>query len=194
MSSEKKHFSFDDVVKAICEKMVRRHPHVFGSEQEIENGKQNWELMKKQERFNNGEDDESALAHISIGLSPLVRARKLQKKAAKVNFDWPNYEGVLDKLYEEMSELKQAIGSNQNNIIEEEMGDVLFSVVNLCRHLKIDADVALQQSNTKFENRFRAVEKLAIEQGSKVSNLEIDELEDLWRQVKSSNNMEKSTA
>ena len=194
MAKEENHFSFDDVVNAICEKMVRRHPHVFGSEQDIKGGKQDWELMKRRERLDKGEEDNSALAHISMGLSPLVRARKLQKKAAKVNFDWPSYQGVFDKLQEEVDELKDAIESNQKNIIEEEIGDVLFSVVNLCRHLEVDADIALQQANTKFETRFRAVEKLAVEQGDEVSKLSVDELENLWHQVKSSNSIEKSTA
>ena len=150
--------------------------------------------MKKQERVEKGEHDNSVLAHVSVGLPSLVRARKLQKKAAKVNFDWASHHGVLEKLQEEIDELKEAIDSNQKNLIEEEMGDVLFSVINLCRHVKVDADVALQQTNSKFEKRFRMMEKLVAENGDEVSNLTTDQLEKIWSQTKSLNNIEKSTA
>ena len=194
MAKEDEFFSFDDVVNAVCNKMVRRHPHVFGSDEELKSGKQDWELMKKQERLEKGENDHSALANISVGLASLVRARKLQKKAAKVNFDWPSYHGVLDKLQEEIGELKEAIESNRSDLIEDEMGDVIFSTVNLCRHMKVDADIALQRANRKFETRFRRLEKIVSEQGNDVASLSIDELEDIWHQAKSFNNIEKSTA
>lgn len=194
MAKEADQFSFDDVVNAVCNKMVRRHPHVFGSDEGLKLGKQDWELIKKQERLEKGENDHSALANISVGLASLVRARKLQKKAAKLNFDWPSYHGVLGKLQEEIDELKEAIEFNQSDSIEDEMGDVLFSTVNLCRHMKVDADVALQRANTKFETRFRSLEKIVSEQGNDMASLSIDELEVLWHQAKSLNNIEKSTA
>jgi len=187
MAKENNYFSFDDVVAAICEKMTRRHPHVFGSNQQVKQGKQDWEQFKQHERESKGKQtgDSSALANVAVGLPPLLRARKLQKKAAKVNFDWSNTKGVVDKLHEEIAELEEAIALNNSNAhMEEEVGDVLFSVVNLCRHLEIDAEVALQKSTSKFESRFRLIENLALQQGNQVSDLGEDELNELWDQAK----------
>ena len=141
MASEENHFSFDDVVNAICEKMTRRHPHVFGSDKQVKQGKQDWEQFKQQERLAKGksQDDASALANVAEGLPALIRARKLQKKASSVNFDWSDVNNVIAKLTEEVAELDEAISMKQSDIrIEEEMGDVLFSVINLCRHVKVD--------------------------------------------------------
>ncbi len=187
MAQEADQFSFNDVVNAICEKMVRRHPHVFGSDAQVEQGKQDWEQFKQQERLAKGklEQDASAIANVAEGLPALIRARKLQKKAAKVNFDWSEVGSVIAKLKEEVDELQQAVVMRQGDArIEEEMGDVLFSVVNLCRHVSVDADVALQKSNSKFERRFRLVESLVIEQGKQMADLEEDELDQCWRQAK----------
>ena len=187
MAQEVNQFSFDDVVNAICEKMIRRHPHVFGSDEQVEQGKQDWEQFKQQERLAKGklEQDASAIANVAQGLPALIRARKLQKKAAKVNFDWSEVSAVLAKLKEEVDELEQAVEMKQGDArVEEEMGDVLFSVVNLCRHLSVDADVALQKSNSKFERRFRLVETLVTEQGKQMTELEEAELEQCWQQAK----------
>ncbi len=193
MAEEENQFGFDQVVNAICEKMIRRHPHVFGSEEEIRSGKQDWELHKKQERAAKGmiEEDESALANVATGFPPVIRAKKLQKKAAKVNFDWPSSSGVLSKLQEEMNELTEAVNLNNSVAIEEEIGDVLFTVVNLCRHLVVDAEISLQKANAKFEKRFRIMEKLAKDSGEILVNLNEKELNILWGQSKS---IEKSTA
>ncbi|MFK7794893.1 MAG: nucleoside triphosphate pyrophosphohydrolase [Gammaproteobacteria bacterium] len=187
MAQEANHFSFYDVVNAICEKMVRRHPHVFGSDVQIELGKQDWEQFKQQERLAKGrfEQDVSAIANIAEGLPALIRARKLQKKAARVNFDWSEVDAVLAKLKEEVGELEQAVVMEQGDArIEEEMGDVLFSVVNLCRHVNVDADIALQKSNSKFERRFRLVESLVIQHDQQMAELEEHELEQYWIQAK----------
>ena len=190
MAKEENHFSFDDVVSAICKKMLRRHPHVFGAKEAIDQGKPDWEQMKSQERREAGEEDHSALAYVSTGLPALLRARKLQKKAARVNFDWPDSQGVIDKLREEVLELEEAIVSSDVAHINEELGDVMFSVVNLCRHLKVDADTALQQANSKFESRFRTMESLAVEQDCELTDLSSGELEALWVQAKSLNRIE----
>jgi ATP diphosphatase len=190
MAKEDNEFSFKDVVNAICHKMIRRHPHVFGDEQDIKQGKPDWELIKSRERDQTGKRDDSALAHVSAGLPALLRARKLQKKAARQNFDWPDYRGVVDKLGEEMVELEEAITSRNEAHIREEIGDVMFSVVNLCRHLKVDADIALQQANSKFETRFRNMESLAADQGHDLQHLASDQLEALWTQAKSLKRME----
>ena len=190
MARERNLFSFDDVVNAICQKMVRRHPHVFGTKEDINQRKLDWELIKSQERREKGKQDDSALAYISVGLPALLRARKLQKKAAKVNFDWPDYHGVIGKLCEEMVELQQALGACNQADIKEEIGDVMFSIVNLCRHLNVDADIALQHANSKFESRFRAMESLAVSQDHDLQDLDSDQLEALWAQVKSLKSME----
>ncbi|MEM7304661.1 MAG: nucleoside triphosphate pyrophosphohydrolase [Pseudomonadota bacterium] len=190
MAQEENHFSFDDVVNAICHKMIRRHPHVFGNDEDIKQGQPDWEQIKSVERLEKSEQDQSALSHVSPGLPSMLRARKLQKKAAKVKFDWPDYQGVLEKLNEEISELEEAVRSSQSDKVKEEIGDVLFTVVNLCRHLKMDADITLQQANSKFEARFRLMERLALDKGLELAKLEIDELEALWGQSKSLNRME----
>lgn len=187
IANETNHFNFDDVVTAICKKMVRRHPHVFGTQQQTEQGKQDWESIKKQERVDKGGSlqDTSALANVALGLPALIRARKLQKKAAKVNFDWPNVQGVLEKIKEEVSELNEAIQAHQDKQrIQDEVGDVLFSVINLCRHMNVDADVALQQSNSKFEGRFRTMERLVEQQDKKITDLTEQELDQYWEQAK----------
>ena len=187
MAQEGNHFSFNDVVNAICEKMIRRHPHVFGSDAQIEQGKQDWEQFKQQERLVKGklEQDTSAIANVAEGLPALIRARKLQKKAAKVNFDWSDVKDVAAKIKEEVGELEEAINLHQSDTrIEEEMGDVLFSVINLCRHVGVDADVALQKSNSKFERRFRLLESLVQEEGEEITSLEERELDLHWQRVK----------
>jgi len=187
MAKEMNQFSFDDVVVAICEKMIRRHPHVFGADIQVKQGKQDWEQFKQQERLAKGmlQHDDSALANVAEGLPALIRARKLQKNAAKVNFDWPDVNDVMIKLKEEVSELSEVINMKQSNArIEEEMGDVLFSVINLCRHVNIDADVALQKANSKFERRFRLVETLVLEQDKQMADLDEAQLDLYWVQAK----------
>tara|TARA_R110002096_G_scaffold48084_5_gene127916 strand:+ start:524 stop:1315 length:792 start_codon:yes stop_codon:yes gene_type:complete len=187
MAQEAEKFSFDDVVNAICEKMVRRHPHVFGSSEQVEQGKQDWEQFKQQERWAKGkqEEDNSVLANVAEGLPALIRARKLQKKAARVNFDWSDVKDVIAKLKEEVEELEEAINVQQGNMrIEEEMGDVLFSVINLCRHVGVDADVALQKANSKFERRFRLLERFVCEEGEEITNLEEREMDSYWKRAK----------
>ena len=191
MASEKDHFNFSNVVDSICNKMIRRHPHVFGSEEEVASGKQDWEQSKKQEMVEKGVQDNSILAHVPNGLPPLIRARKLQKKAAKANFDWVSVEGVVNKLEEELNEVKSAIENNSAEEVEEEIGDLLFSVVNLCRHTKHDADYCLQKSNAKFESRFRRMEALIDETGNNFRELDESQLDHFWHQSK---RMEKSTA
>lgn len=186
MAKELGEFNFDDVVRAVCEKMIRRHPHVFGNREQISQGKQDWESFKRQEHLEKGKvEDNSVLANIAQGLPPLVRARKLQKKAAKVNFDWTDIVGVMDKLKEETQELEQTIAEKQDiHHVEDEIGDVLFSVINICRHAKVDADVALQKANAKFELRFRLMETLIAEQSESVKELSQEQLDKYWNQAK----------
>ena len=192
IAAEKNHFTIDDVITRICEKMISRHPHVFGSDEEKKSGKSDWEEHKRRERREKGEEqDESYLAGVPVGLPPMLRAKKLQKKAAKVNFDWSAKEDVLNKLDEEIEEIKQAIQSQHEKSIEEEAGDIFFTMINLSRHINMDAETALQKANAKFESRFRNMEALATQAGLNFSKLDEDQLDDLWCQSKS---IEKSTA
>ncbi len=179
MAEETGAFDMDDVTDGIVEKMVRRHPHVFG-DNKIENVPDNWEKLKEAERKAKGVS--SRLDGVALGLPALMRAEKLQKRAAKVGFDWPNVEQVWDKLDEETVELKQAITSGDKDEIEDEVGDMLFTLVNLSRKLKIDPEVALRKANAKFTKRFKGVEAQA---GENMNGYSLEELEAFW--VKSKN-------
>jgi len=182
MGKEQDIFNFDDVVNAICEKMLRRHPHVFDNAEFADDEALHvaWEAEKKRERKSKGSDD-SVLDGVAHALPALARAQKLQKRAARIGFDWPDSEGVFAKCREEIDELQQA--SNPEHAAEE-LGDLLFSVVNLARHLDIEPEEAMRQANLKFERRFREVEKLADESGNGVEGSTLDELDALWNKVK----------
>jgi ATP diphosphatase len=189
LGRERNLFDFDSIAGAICEKMLRRHPHVFGdknfsSEAEL---KQHWEQSKLEERRekNSAIAPTSQLEGISKTLPSVVRAQKLQKKAARVNFDWDDYQGALEKLKEEIAELETAALHQDNHpAIFEELGDVMFSVVNVARKLSVDAESALRATNRKFENRFRWLEQAVSEQGLQLEQLSIEELEKFWLQAK----------
>ncbi|TVS10909.1 MAG: nucleoside triphosphate pyrophosphohydrolase, partial [Wenzhouxiangella sp.] len=160
MAEEEGVFDFADVVAAINDKMLRRHPHVFGDEHiaDAEAQTVNWEKLKARERAAKGEHDSSALAGVSKGLGALQRAVKLQKRAARVGFDWPAVEPIFDKLAEEADELKEAVATGDRAHIEEEVGDLFFALTNIARKLDVDPGMALRSSNRKFEERFRAME------------------------------------
>jgi ATP diphosphatase len=168
-------FDVNDVVAAICDKMVRRHPHVFGSDAR-ETGHGQWEAIKAAER---GErEDQSALAGVALGLPALMRAEKLQKRAARTGFDWPDAAGPRTKIDEELVEIEQASDADAR---EDELGDLLFACVNWARHLGVDPEVALRRANRKFEARFRAIETSG---GDGFAGLSLDEKEALWVQAK----------
>lgn len=184
MAAEGGHFDFDDVAAAISEKMIRRHPHVFGNEKERANGKVDgsWEEIKELERAVT--DDTSALAGVAKALPALKRAQKLGKRAGRVGFDWPDRRGVKEKIHEELDELERAVGTRDSADIEEEFGDLLFAVVNLARHLDIDPEKALTGANTKFERRFRAMETAIREKGSAFKEFSLESLDQEWRAAK----------
>ena len=176
MAKEQGAFEFGDVVAAICDKMTRRHPHVFGDEERRSNADsqlQHWEDLKRAERAAKGDVDTSALAGISRGLPEWQRAVKLQHKAAKVGFDWPGPEPVLEKLHEEIEEVRvefAAVAASPGDAaardrLEDELGDILFVCANLARHAKVDMGSALRRANLKFERRFRTMEALAAADG-----------------------------
>lgn len=183
MAEEIDAFSFADVVDAVCEKMVRRHPHVFAQARigDAEEQSLAWEDTKAREREARGA--QSLLDDVPRGMAELQRAVKLQKRAARVGFDWGSPEPVLEKFAEEALEMREAMRSGSIEEMEDELGDLLFVVTNLARQLKIDPARALRRANAKFELRFRAIEEAA---GSReaLHAMELDEMEDLWRQAK----------
>lgn len=174
MAEEDGIFSFGDVAAAISDKMERRHPHVFGDATHVD-----WEAIKDAERAEKGETtDQGALAGVALGLPALLRAEKLQKRAARTGFDWPDPHGARAKIIEELAEVDAAPDAEAR---EEEMGDLLFAVVNWARKLGIDPEAALRRANRKFEDRFRAMEDMA---GPAFSGLSLDDKETLWQQAK----------
>lgn len=190
IAEERGAFSFNGVVSAICDKMIRRHPHVFSDTNIADADAQTsaWETQKATERARKAEKIgslASALDGVSLGLPALLRAVKLQKRAARVGFDWPETTQVLDKLQEECAELVEAHddGHSQEHL-REEFGDLLFVMANLARHLKIDAEQALREANTKFERRFHGVELKLSEKGKTPEQSNLDEMDQLWNDVK----------
>ena len=183
MGSESDRFGFADIVRAIVDKMIRRHPHVFGDARIEDAGAQSraWETMKAAERPATA----SLMDALPRGLAPTLRARKLQRRAANIGFDWCSAEEVLPKLREEVEELTLAIrGVAGREAVEEELGDLLFTCINLARHLDVDADEALRRSNVKFEHRFRRMEEAAAAEGRNLEDSTSAELERHWGQAK----------
>ena len=177
MASELDAFTLQDVVTAICEKMVRRHPHVFGN-QEVHSDAvpDNWEAIKAAERSD--KEDGSALAGVALALPALLRAEKIQKRAARTGFDWPDQSGAREKILEELQEVDEATSPEH---VAEEVGDLLFAVVNFARFHKVDAEHALKTATAKFERRFRDMEQSA---GDAFSGLSLDEKEQYWLRAK----------
>lgn len=193
MAEEQGAFGFDDVVEAITGKINRRHPHVFGNTKDLTPGevKRIWDSIKaeekaerKAERARMGLPPEAHeagfLGGIPTALPALTRAQKLTAKAAKVGFDWPDATQVIDKIHEELDEVKEASSSGDRDKIEDEIGDLLFSVTNLARHFGIDPERALRGTNAKFERRFRAVEQALGEQDRSLDEASLEEMERLW--------------
>ena len=184
-------FCFDEVVESICEKMVERHPHVFGHEKikTVDEQLASWEDIKAKERETKSENQSellSALSGVSVAYPALLRAEKLQKRAARVGFDWKETEPVLNKLDEEVSELKEVLNENcEKSRLEDELGDILFTCVNLARHINIDPETALHKANRKFIQRFQHVETLLKnELNIKPENADFSELEERWKRAK----------
>ena len=172
MAEEAGRFTLDDVLNRICDKMERRHPHIFGGAEH--GGHHLWEVIKAEERAAN--PDKSALAGVALALPALERAAKLQRRAARTGFDWPDASGPRAKIDEELAELEQ---ESEHDRMLEEMGDLLFAVVNLARHLNIEPEAALREANRKFEKRFRAIET-----APGFSDMPLEEMEALWTAAK----------
>ena len=197
MAEEAGEFSFGDVVQGITTKMIRRHPHVFGDAKarEARSAKGMWEKIKAEEkaekraaRLARGHDPEDHgkgfLDGVPVALPGLTRALKLQEKAARVGFDWKEAEPILDKIEEEIGELRQALAAGDRAEMQDEFGDMLFALVNLGRHLELDSEAALGGTNDKFRKRFHYVEKALDDAGHSLEAATLDEMEALWQQAK----------
>jgi ATP diphosphatase len=198
LAKEQGDFDFEDIAQAISDKLIRRHPHVFNVSGVIELTIQNklrtqgelntqWEQIKAQEQAaKNQELDISVLANIPQGMTPLLRAQKIQKKCSKVGFDWTELAPVVDKIYEEIEEVLAEVNVSEPNqqAVEEEVGDLLFAVVNLARHTSVNAETALIKANRKFEKRFRLVEQAIESQGLSMQSASTQQMEAAWQQIK----------
>lgn len=193
MGSERDLFRFDDVVHGLVDKLLRRHPHVFADgtiegaakaadidEAEV---KRRWEAIKAEERAQ--KTRHGVLDDVPLAMPAIVRAQKLQKRAANVGFDWPSVQPVFDKLREEIAEIEQALEHGTPDDVEDEVGDLLFVVVNLARHLQVDAETALRRSNQKFERRFRFIEQQLASAGKTPAQSSLLEMDSLWDLAKS---------
>lgn len=192
MAKEQGLFDFDQIAAGIVDKMIRRHPHVFpdgkldGATVAIESREvvANWEAIKKAEKAAKGEQHTRILDGITAGLPALTRAEKLQRKAGKVGFDWNDPRAVLAKLREELDEIEAELDSGNRDAQEEELGDLLFCVVNLARHLDLDSEMALKRTNAKFQQRFAHIEDRLAEQGLPFSQASLEQMEALWVEAK----------
>ncbi len=194
LATEEQRFSVDEVISDLVVKLVRRHPHVFPEntlDSEVESHrsveqdtdiKQRWESLKREERKAKGQG--GVLDDIPLNFSALTRATKLQKRAASVGFDWPSIEGVLEKVEEELAEVKQAIADNDSRAIQEEFGDLLFAVVNGCRHSKVEPESALRGTNQKFERRFAYIERELVKRGQTPQEASLELMDALWDEAK----------
>jgi tetrapyrrole methylase family protein/MazG family protein len=193
IAQEKGRFTVSDVIREIHDKMIRRHPHVFGETRAKDSAEvlRNWEQIKSEERHSKAEENSagaetgtakevSLLDGVSRGLPATLEGFQLTRKAARIGFDWEDAGGIFEKMREEMAELQHALKTRVQGKMEEELGDLLFAAVNLARFLKMDPEIALKKANAKFSRRFRAMEKITRERGREFKNLSREEMESLW--------------
>ena len=183
LADERGAFTLEDIATTVSEKMVRRHPHVFGDKlaSDSEAVLKQWEKIKREEKGENA----GVLDGVAASLPALLRSQTLQKKAARVGFDWPDVGPVYEKLAEEIAEIRDAVGKNDAAEIEAEIGDLLFSAVNLARKLGVDAETALAGANKRFYSRFRHIEKTLLADGRAFEGTSLEELDRIWEQAKS---------
>lgn len=183
IAQEQGYFDIAEVLDAVSEKLISRHPHIYGSVivEDEEDVKKNWEKLKLKE------GKTSVLSGVPSALPAVVKAARLQEKSKQVGFEWDNREQVWEKVEEEIAELKEAVLSNKQDCIEDEFGDVLFSLVNYARFLKVDAENALERTNKKFIARFTSMEKQALEQGKPLSEMSLGEMDAIWNSIKKQN-------
>jgi XTP/dITP diphosphohydrolase len=183
IGTEQQQFTLEEALHGVCEKLIHRHPHIYGDvvvkdEEEV---KQNWEKLKLKE------GKKSVLAGVPVSLPAVVKATRLQEKARQVGFEWDNRDQVWDKVTEETNELHEAVAANEPDKIEEEFGDLLFSLINYARFLQIDAENALERTNKKFISRFTRMEQLALQQGKPLTDMTLGEMDALWNEIKKQN-------
>jgi len=183
IGKEQEQFTLQQVIEGISEKLISRHPHIYGDVvvRNEEDVKQNWEKLKLKE------GKKSVLGGVPAALPAVVKATRLQEKARQVGFEWDNKEQVWDKVKEEMDELKAVVKSHNQDEIENELGDVLFSLINYARFLRVDAESALEKTNKKFIRRFTEMERRAIENGKELSEMSLEEMDAIWNSIKKEN-------
>jgi len=194
MAEEENLFNFNDVVNQISEKMIKRHPHVFGSLKQNKTSDQqikDWEAIKADERVKKNQT--GILDDVALNLPALVRSLKLQKRAARVGFDWPTVSKVLEKIEEETKELVEAKEFESQERINEEFGDLMFSIVNLGRHLKVDPEEALKKTNIKFITRFQFIEDEIKSEGRDLEDTSLEEMEKLWQRAKNTGSSNRTS-
>ncbi len=192
IASENKQFHLRDVANSISEKLIRRHPHVFGEPKNLESDEVilNWSKLKRKEKEEQGRKEISILDDIPVSMPALQRSLKIQDKVSEVGFDWDSASGVLEKVKEEIKELEEEIGkeNSSHERKEEELGDVIFTLVNLSRFLQVNPETALRKANQKFRERFQFIEKTAIQAQRSIRDLRKDEMEELWQISKNTDN------
>jgi XTP/dITP diphosphohydrolase len=183
IGAEQQQFTLEEAIHGICEKLIHRHPHIYG-DVKVENEeqvKQNWEKLKLKE------GKKSVLSGVPVSLPAVVKATRLQEKARQVGFEWDNREQVWDKVTEETQELHEAVAANEPHKIEEEFGDLMFSLINYARFLQIDAENALEKTNKKFISRFTRMEQQALQQGKSLADMTLTEMDAIWNEIKKQN-------
>ncbi len=183
IGTEQQQFTIDEMINGICEKLIARHPHIYGNVQvaDEEDVKRNWEKLKMKE------GKTSVLQGVPASLPSLVKAIRIQEKAKQVGFEWDHKEQVFEKIEEELKELQEAEQKQNQLHIEEELGDVLFSIINYARFLQVDADLALDRTNIKFIDRFQRMEQLALSEGKKLEDMTLLEMDAIWNSIKKQN-------
>lgn len=183
IGAEQNQFTIPDMINGVCEKLIARHPHIYGDVKvdDEEDVKRNWEKLKMKE------GKTSVLSGVPKGLPSMVKAIRIQEKAKQVGFEWENKEQVFEKIEEEINELKEVVQTAEQEKIEEELGDVFFSLVNYARFLQIDADHALERTNQKFIQRFTQMEKEAMSEGKQLTQMSLEEMDGIWNRIKQKN-------
>lgn len=190
MGREQQQFTLEEVINGICEKLIVRHPHIYGDVKVADEGdvKRNWEQIKMKE------GKKSLFSGVPLSLPAIVKGARIQEKAAQVGFEWEKKEAVWDKVNEEMGELQEAVASGKQEHIEEEFGDVLFSLLNYARFLQVDAEGALEKTNRKFIKRFVEMEEIAHARGRQLGDMTLNEMDAIWNEIKQKNKTLDSNA
>ena len=183
IGAEQNQFTLDEMINGICDKLVARHPHIYGEVKvnDEEDVKRNWEKLKMKE------GKTSVVQGVPASLPSLIKAIRIQEKVKQVGFEWDVKEQVFDKIHEELNELQEVVATGNADKIEDEMGDVLFSLINYARFLQVDADLALERTNKKFIYRFQRMEQMALKEGKKLESMTLEEMDAIWNRIKQQN-------